>query len=267
MSAAQAATSRRPVRELRLAVRQVAYEQLSFWLNPVGAIFTVGFSLLFLVLLGATAGDSRIGFLGNIRTIDYYVPGFMAYGVMSACFTMLAVSLVVRREAGLLKRARLSPLPTWMMLVGLFGNSLLISLVQVVLVLGVGAIAFGVSMPANPAALVVALVVGAVCFSALGVAASTLIPNQDAAGPIASTVFFVLLFLSGLWFPIRAGSGLANISGFFPVRDMIVATFSAFDVRPGVSGWAWSNVLAMAVWAAVGVVISVRRFRWAPWRG
>jgi ABC-2 type transport system permease protein len=264
---ATAAPTRSRAHDLRLALDQVGYAQLSFWLNPVGAAFTVGFSLLFLVLLGATAGHSRIGFLGNIRVIQYYVPGFMAYGVMSACFTMLAVSLVVRREAGLLKRARLSPLPTWMMLTGLFGNSLLISVVQVVLVLAVGAVAFGVSMPANPAALVVALAVGATCFSALGVAASTLIPNQDAAGPIASTVFFVLLFLSGLWFPIRAGSGLATVSGFFPVRHMIVATFSAFDARPGVTGWAWSDVLVMAIWAVVGVFVSVRRFRWALWRG
>ncbi len=266
MSTTNAAT-RRPARDVRLAVSQIGYAQLSFWLNPVGALFTVGFSLLFLVLLGATTGDSRIAFLGNIRTIQYYVPGFMAYGVMSACFTMLAVSLVVRREAGLLKRARLSPLPTWMMLVGLFGNSLLISMAQVILVLGVGAVAFHVSMPANPAALVVALVVGVICFSALGVAASTLIPNQDAAGPIASTIFFVLLFLSGLWFPIQSSTGLAKVSSFFPVRHMIVATFSAFDVRPGVSGWAWSDVLAMAIWAVVGVFVAVRRFRWAPWRG
>ena len=36
----------------RLVARQVYYEQLGFWLNPIGAIFTVGFALLFLVLLG-----------------------------------------------------------------------------------------------------------------------------------------------------------------------------------------------------------------------
>ena len=56
--------------ELRLVVRQVGYEQLSFWLNPVGAIFTVGFSLLFLLLLGASAGSSRVTYLHNIKLIQ-----------------------------------------------------------------------------------------------------------------------------------------------------------------------------------------------------
>ena len=42
------------ISDVKLVGRQVWYEQLSFWLNPVGAVFTVGFSLVFLLLLGAT---------------------------------------------------------------------------------------------------------------------------------------------------------------------------------------------------------------------
>lgn len=42
---------------------------------------------------------------------------------------------------------------------------------------------------------------GAFCFTAVGMAMSTLVPNQEAAGPVTSVVFFVLLFLSGLWYP------------------------------------------------------------------
>ena len=104
------------MRDLGLVAHQVRYEQLAFWVNRVGAIFTVGFSVVFLVLLGASAGQSRISYYGNIKLIQYYVPTFVAYGVMAACFTTLAVTLVVRRETGLLKRLRLSPLPTWVLL-------------------------------------------------------------------------------------------------------------------------------------------------------
>ena len=43
--------------DVKLIFRQMRYEQLSFWLNPIGAIFTVGFSTIFLVLLGSTAGQ------------------------------------------------------------------------------------------------------------------------------------------------------------------------------------------------------------------
>ena len=51
---------------------------------------------------------------------------------MSACFSILAVSLVNRREMGLLKRLRLSPLPTWMLLAAIFINSMIIALIQIV---------------------------------------------------------------------------------------------------------------------------------------
>ena len=126
MSAVTGTGGRRGLYDLRLVARQVRYEQLGFWLNPVAAVFTIVFSVVFLVLLAATAGNSRIAFLGNIRAVRYYVPSFAAYGVMSACFNMLTISIVVRREMGLLKRVRLSPLPTWVMLAAIFINALII---------------------------------------------------------------------------------------------------------------------------------------------
>jgi ABC-2 type transport system permease protein len=266
MTTAEATRRFRGVDDLRLVGRQVFYEQLAFWLNPIGAAFTVGFSVVFLVLLGATGGNSHVAFLGGIREIQYYVPGFVAYGVMATCFNTLTISLVIRRETGLLKRLRLSPLPTWAMLTGVAGSALVISAVQVLLLLAIGKLAYGVVLPHNVAALVVAILVGVVCFTALGVATSTLIPNQDAAGPVVGIVFFVLLFLSGFWYPLKPGSALATISGYFPIRHMITATFAPFDTRPGVSGWAWHDILVMAIWAAVAVIVALRRWRWAPYR-
>lgn len=254
--------------DLRLVVRQVYYEQLSFWLNPIGAIFTVGFSLLFLVLLSASAGSSRVSYLHNIKLVQYYVPGFIAYGVMSASFNALAISLVIRRETGLLKRLRLSPLPTWTLLTSILLSTLLIAFAQVVLMLAVGHFAFGVGLPSGPAdvgALVAVLVVGALSFAALGVAMSTLIPNQQAAGPLTSTVFFVLLFLSGLWFPLKSGSTLAKISTWFPIRHFITAVFKTFS-HPGTSAWAGHDLLIVAIWGAVGAAVALRRFQWAPYR-
>lgn len=111
-----------PIEGLRLVAHQVRYEQLSFWVNRIGAIFTLGFSVVFLVMLGSAAGNSRVQFLGNIKLVQYYVPGFVSYGVMVASFTTLAIVLVVRRETGLLKRLRLSPLPVWTLVTAIFST-------------------------------------------------------------------------------------------------------------------------------------------------
>ena len=253
--------------DVKLVGKQLHYEQLSFWLNPIGAVFTLGFSVVFLILLGVSAGNSHISFLDNIRLVQYYVPGFAAYGVMAACFNILAITLVNRREMGLLKRLRLSPLPTWALLSAIVLSSMIIAVIEVVILLAVGRIGFSVHIPDNLGAFTVAVIVGMLSFSALGIAMSTLVPNQDAAGPIISIVFFVLLFLSGLWFPIKPGSGLARFSAYFPVKHFISAVFAPFDTQAGTSPWAWHDLLVVAIWGVAGVVVAVRRWKWSPRRG
>ena len=131
--------------DVPLVLRQVGFEQLSFWLNPIGALMTIVFSVVFLVLLGATAGDSTVSYLSSIRLVQYYVGAFVGYGIMAACFNVLAISLVNRREMGLLKRLRLSPLPTWMLLAAIFVNSMIVACIQIVLLLVVGR--FGLPRP------------------------------------------------------------------------------------------------------------------------
>ncbi len=166
---------------------------------------------------GRSAGNAALADLGGIKLIQYYVPGFVAYGVMAACFTMLAITMVVRRETGLLKRLRLSPLPDLGAADRHLRQPAIVATVQVVLLLAIGRPAIR-RAPARatwrrswwPS------LVGMVSFTALGVAMSTLIPNQDAAGPVTSIVFFVLLFLSGLWFPLTPSSGLAKFSPLVP---------------------------------------------------
>jgi ABC-2 type transport system permease protein len=257
------------LRDLRLVGKQLRYEQLSFWLNPVMALFTLGFSLLFMVILGGIVGSARVPYLANIKVIQYYVPGLIAYGVIAACFTMLAIGLVNRREAGLLKRLRLSPLPTWALLASIFLSMVVVVVIQVALMLAVGRWAYGVRMPPHPAggaAVAFALLVGVISFTALGVAMSTLVPNADSAGPLIATVFFVLLALSGFWFPLKSGSLLAKISDWFPIRHFILALFAPFDGQGG-SPWAWRDVRDVALWGVAGVIIAVWRFRWEPRRG
>ena len=250
--------------DLKLVGRQIYYEQLNFWLNPIGAIFTVGFSVVFLVLVGSSAGHQRSSAIGGGLLIKYYVPGFIAYGVMAACFNMLAINVVVRREMGLLKRLRLSPLPTWAMLAAVSASALIISAAQVILVLLIGRLGYNVPFPHNIAAFVVTVVVGAISFTCIGLGMSTLIPNQEAGAPITSIVFFVLLFLSGLWFPISASSGLAKFSSYFPVRHFILSVYDASIAQKGMSSWSWHDILVMAIWGVVGALVAARRWSWAP---
>lgn len=253
-------------RRARMVGRQLYYEQLSFWRNPFAAFFTIGFSLVFLVLLSASAGAHSIIY-DHVTYIQFFTPRFAAYGVMSACFSTLAIQLVNRRETGLLKRLRLSPLPTWAMIGALVLNALVVSVIQVVVLLLVGRFAFGARLPADWGPFLVAIAVGVVCFTALGIATSAVVPNQDAAGPIVSIVFFVMLFVSGLWFHLTPHSGLAQFSKYFPIKPFMTAAAAPFETSGGASPWAWGDLGVVAIWGAASVLVAARRFRFEPRRG
>jgi ABC-2 type transport system permease protein len=253
--------------DLKLILRQVRYEQLSFWLNPIGAIFTVGFSTVFLLIEEATAGHQKVAYLDGLKFQQYFVPAFIAYGIMSACYNIQAIQLVNRREMGLLKRLRLSPAPTWILMSAIFLSSMVIALIQVVVMVLVGRIGFNVHGPAHFLPFLAVVVVGMFAFTALAMGVSTLVPNADSAGPVSSIVFFLLLAFSGLWFPIPNSSVLATVTNYFPVRHLISALETSFNPIPGASSWSPHDLLVIALWGIGGVIVALRRWQWAPRRG
>jgi ABC-2 type transport system permease protein len=266
MSTASAPVSGRfqGIGDLRLVARQLYYEQMAFWLNPIGAFLTIGFSVVFIVIFEGTSQHSTVSYLAHVDLGQYYLPAFAAYGVMGACFNILAIQTVNRREMGLLKRLRLSPLSTWMFLAATTLSFMVVALIQVVLLLLVGRFAYGLHGPEDVAPFVLVLIVGMLSFTALGLGISTLVPNADAAGPMISLVFFILVALSGLYFPVKPHSGLADVTGLFPIRHMITALVDSYNGIPGSS--VWSDVGVLALWGAAGAFVSVRRWQWSPRR-
>jgi ABC-2 type transport system permease protein len=266
MSAAPAPVTGRfqGIGDLRLVARQVYYEQLTFWLNPIAAVMTIGFSVVFLVIFEGTSQHSTVSYLTHVDLGQYYLPAFVAYGVMASCFNILAIQTVNRREMGLLKRLRLSPLSTWMFLAATALSFVVVALIQVVLLLLVGRVGYGLHGPHDAARFVLVLIVGMLAFTALGLGISTLVPNADAAGPMVSLVFFILVGLSGLYFPVKPHSGLADFTGVFPIRHMITGLVDSYN---GISGDSvWSDVGVIALWGLVGAIVAVRKWQWSPRR-
>jgi ABC-type Mn2+/Zn2+ transport system ATPase subunit len=82
-----------------------------FWRNVGAAFFAFAFPVLLFVLFGALLANFRETALGGVRGIQYYTPAIAAYGVMSACFVNVALTVTFRRETGLLKKTRATALP------------------------------------------------------------------------------------------------------------------------------------------------------------
>ena len=96
---------------------------------------------------------------------------------------------------------------------------------------------------------------------------SSLIPNVDAGPAIINLPYFVLVFISGTYFPISGG--LATVSKYLPLRPMILSMYKVFDptnTRQPL-GAAPAAHPGHGVGSAGSTVFAVRHFRWVPRRG
>jgi ABC-2 type transport system permease protein len=254
------ATYRAPRRDLALLWHQVRYEQLSFWRNPQSAFFTFVFPVVIIIVFGALfGGGGRSSYFNGLSALQYYVPTIAAVSVLSACYSQLAIVLAMRRQNGILKRVRATPLPAWTYFLGLLAHCILVSAVDVALIVVVGGL-FGVPLPTHWPALALALVLGAASFCALGVAVASLIRNSEAAPAVVQLVLFPLLFISGTYMPIHSAV-LNRITDALPVRPFNQALLGPFAQH---SGFDWKSLGVLAAWGAAGAVVAIRRFRWDP---
>ena len=245
---------------VRLLVHQVRYEQLSFWRNPQSAVFTFVFPVVFVVIMGALFGGvSRSSYFNGLSALQYYVPTIAALSVLGSCYGQLAVALSIRRQNGILKRVRATPLPAWTYFAGLLAHCVLVSVIDVALIVGVGRL-YGVPLPSHWLALIATLVLGAASFCALGVAVASIIANAEAAPAVAQLVLFPLLFLSGTYLPIHSAV-LNRITGWLPVRPFNEALTGPLVLHTGAD---WHHLAVLGAWGALGAVVAIRRFRWDP---
>jgi ABC-2 type transport system permease protein len=244
--------------DVALALRQVRYENRSFWRNPPAAFFTFAFPLLFMFVLNTLFGEDAAGF---------FTPAIIVFSVITATFTNLAMTVAIARDQGILKRVRGTPLPTWAYLAGRIGHAVLVGALLVVIVAAFGAALYGVPVPwgAVPAVLVV-LFVSAAAFSALGLALAGVMPNADAAPAVVNAVALPVLFLSNVFIDMSNAPGwLDTVSHVLPVRHFADAMLELYG-SSGVAAVPWFEVGVIALWGIVGVVLALRFFSWEPRR-
>jgi ABC-2 type transport system permease protein len=245
--------------------RQLRWEQKQFWRNPAAAAFTFAFPIMFLVIFMAINGGNQVSIAsGRIRFAQYYVPTIIAFGLISACYTNLAFTLSINRENGILKRLRGTPLAPGAYLSGVVTNVIVIGLILTGLTTAMGLLFYHVTFPNRYLGLVVTVAAAGFCFSALGIAVSTFVPNEDAAPAIINFILFPLLFISGTFGAIKNTSALAQIANVFPIRHLILLLVAVFDPHATGTGISLSNLGMLLLWGVIGIAISLRRFRWEP---
>jgi ABC-2 type transport system permease protein len=250
-------------RDLGLVAWQALYEQRAFWRNRARAFFAFLMPIMFLVIFASIFGKQTISTREGLPYNDYFVPGILAYGIIATTFFNIAVSTAILRDQGVLKRMQGTPLPRWCYVTGRIASSTITTLLMTVLVLVIARLGYGVHLRgATLAGFIVALVLGSACFTALGIGIVRFIRNADAAPAVLNVAILPLTFISGIWFTTdNQPALLRHIADVFPVHALADALQYAFNPQTASPGIRGTDVLTLAIWLVVGVVLMVRFLR------
>jgi ABC-2 type transport system permease protein len=248
-----------------LTLTQMRYINKAFWRNPASAFFTFALPLMFLVIFTALLGDDQVRIGGRlIHLSTYYVAAMASFGVVTACYNNLAISLTIQRDAGVLKRTNGTPLPATAYFAARVLHAMLVAVLLVAITTAFGRTLYHAEVPsgATLARFSVMLLVGAATFCALGFALTAVIPNDDAAAPIVYTSILPLLFLSGIFIPIgdNAPAWIHWTGRVFPVKHFVNGMQAGFLGTT----FHWSDVLIVAAWGIAGLLLAIRYFSWQP---
>lgn len=253
---------------LALVGHQFRYDQKAFWRNPASVFFTVMFPVIVFLILAVVFNGETVNVRGGVKATTYYVPAIMSLSIISATMQTLAMTLVIAREDGRLKRGRGTPMPPWVFIAGRVGNSIVVALMMLVLLAAIGGVLYGVSVPwERLPEILLTLVVGAASFCCLGIALTAAIPSQDAAAAIVNALLLPLYFLSGVFIPEdQLPNGVITFADLFPVRHFFDAFFDAY-VPAGGPAVSWDNLAVVAAWGIAGLLLAIKFFRWTPRSG
>ena len=107
-----------------------------------------------------------------------------------------------------------------------------------------------------------ALVLAGASFCALGLALAGLIPNAAAAPAIVNATVLPLYFISDVFLQVDDTSVLGQIGNLFPIRHLANVLQAVWN--PVLRPFDPIDLVWIAAWGVLGVVIAMRTFTWEP---
>lgn len=252
----------------RMLLRQTRYQVLTVWRIPVAFFFTLALPVIMLVMFNLLFGDEPVETPdGSWPRSQFYTGSLAAFTAVSASFTNLANMVPLRRDEGVIKRWRGTPLRTSTYMAGFVLSAVLIALGGVLVMLGIGYVAYDLEIVwAKMPAAAVTFVVGVGSFAALGLALASLVRSASSASAAANATILPLAFVSNIFIPVdqESPSWLTTLGDLFPLKPFAEAFQDCFNPLVDAPAFSWDKLAFVALWGLAGAFVAVRNFRWEP---
>jgi ABC-2 type transport system permease protein len=218
-------------------------------------------TLIIPVLLLAAFSQADLVSYGPGSRIDFLAPGILALAVMSTAFTSQAIATGFERRYGVLKRLGTTPLSRRGLIAAKTLAVLGVEVLQAAVIIVAG-LAFGWHPRGGAAAAagaVLLMVVGTAAFSGLALLlAGTL--RAEATLAAANLVYLVLLGIGGVVFPLtKFPASMRPVLKLLPSGALSDGLRSMLQDGGGLPA---RDLLVLLIWAAVGIALAARYFRW-----
>jgi ABC-2 type transport system permease protein len=252
--------------------RRITVELKQFFRDRNSALWNFAFPVILLVIFGSVFGGQSIA--PGITFARYFVAGMIASGVLYTSFQNLAIAIPLEREDGTLKRLQGTPMPKASYFVGKIGTVFVAYIAQVTILITVGVIFYGITLPTTSLqwfTFLWASVLGLIGCTLLGIAFSVVPKTGRGASAVVSPIVLVLQFTSGVFFVFsQLPHWMQVFASIFPLKWLAQAMRSVFlpDAAAAleVSGnWELGMCAFMlALWCVIGLVLAIVVFRWTP---
>jgi ABC-2 type transport system permease protein len=245
---------------MSLLVHELRMQQLMFWRNRESAVFVFVFPPMLFLLLGAVYD----GTIDGVPAADRLLVGMLGYGCANTAFGGLAITLVVRRELGILKRLRATPLPAATYLAAVLVSTLLVFFLQMLLTVALGLLLYDAQGAESWFAVVPVLLLGGIAFAGLGFGVASLIRSAEGSSAVVNLIILPMAFLSGSFGPTSGyPQVLQTVADVLPLTyliDLIEASY--LHGEPLTDDPA--AVAVLVAWGVAGYAVAARRFGWEP---
>jgi ABC-2 type transport system permease protein len=248
---------------MTLFLHELRTEQRLFWRNREAAFFTFFLPIIFFLIFGSIYGDDIIK-KEHVRAKDFLEAGMVGYGVASTAFAGLAITMVIRRESGVLKRIRATPLPPAVYLGAVLASTFVVFLIEAALIIAIGRVLFHIPLPTRVLSLLGALVLGAGSFAALGLGLTSAVRSAEGASAVVNVVYLPMAIISGTFFtPHQFPTFLRWIADVLPLTYFTKLTRNVMLRHEHL--WAQgSSIAVVAGWGLAGLLVAILSFRWQP---
>ena len=246
---------------MKSLIKMTWMETKLFLREPVGAFFTLVFPLMMLFLFGSIYGNTPTPLFNGYGTIDISVPAYTAMIIATTGLVGLTITMSAYRENGILRRLRTTPISPLVVLAAQVIVMFMMTTFGMGLLIVAGKLVYNMRFDGNALSVLAGFVLSSLSFYSIGFILAGLMPTARTAQVVGMVLLYPMLFLSGAGFPRELlPENIKNISAFLPL------TYVVNLLRGLWIGEAWSQftteVIVLAAILVVGVLVSVKTFRW-----